>query len=218
MNLLAIDTSTDIASISLLVAEDLLYKEQGSLKTHTQFVLTMIDELLVDAGLSLKQLDGIVFGCGPGSFTGLRIACSVAKGLAYAHDLGLIPVSTLAAIAYAIRQNGYANSPVLSVLDARMQQMYWSYFAKGFMLGEERVDAVDTIQIPKQDEGVVLAGVGIDLYWGAMPAKLQSQISVKIKQYPNAASMIGLAKSAQLKAISAAEASPVYVRNQVTHR
>ena len=95
MKLLAIDTSTEIASVALMIGNELTCEEQGSQKTHAQLLLPMIDKLMVDAGLQLNQLDGIIFGCGPGSFTGLRIACSIAKGLAYAHDLGLIPVSSL---------------------------------------------------------------------------------------------------------------------------
>lgn len=102
--LLAIDASTDQASVALLINGVSISEEQGSQRTHAQILLPMIDKLLTEANSSLNQLDGIVFGCGPGSFTGLRIACSMAKGLAYAHDLPLIPVSSLAAIAWTARQ------------------------------------------------------------------------------------------------------------------
>ena len=216
MNLLAIDTSTELASVAIMVGTELLCEEQGSQKTHARLLLPMIDRLMIHAGLQMNQLDGIIFGCGPGSFTGLRIACSIAKGLAYAHDLGLIPVSSLGAIAWSARElNNNANSPILAILDARMHELYWSYFADGQLISEDKVNAAHEIQLPAQ-QSVVLAGVGIDEYWADLPDRIQSQISAKISLYPNAAAMIQLAQSAALKPISVAQAQPVYVRNKVT--
>ena len=216
MKLLAIDTSTEIASVALMVGEEISCEEQGSQKTHAQLLLPMIDRLMIHAGLQMNQLDGIVFGCGPGSFTGLRIACSVAKGLAYAHDLGLIPVSSLGAIAWSVRKLHHdANLSVLAVLDARMHEMYWSYFAEGMVVSEDQVNAVQEIQLPKQ-QSVILAGVGIDEYWGDFPEAIKSQITAKVTLYPKAAAMIQLAQHAAIKPVSIAQAQLVYVRNQVT--
>ena len=216
MKLLAIDTATEMASVALMVGKELTCEEQGSQRTHAQLLLPMIDKLMVDAGLQMNQLDGIIFGCGPGSFTGLRIACSIAKGLAYAHDLGLIPVSSLAAIAWAARElKNNENAPVLAVMDARMHEMYWSYFAPGALTSEEKVNAVQEIKLPDQ-QAVVLAGVGIEEYWADFPDSIKSQVSIKVNLYPNAAAMIRLAQHIGLKAISVDQAQPVYVRNQVT--
>ena len=106
MKLLAIDTSTEVASVAVLLDEAIFCTELESQKTQAQLLLPMIDKLMIDTGIQMNQLDGIIFGCGPGSFTGLRIACSIAKGLAYAHDLNLIPVSSLAAIAWSAREQG----------------------------------------------------------------------------------------------------------------
>lgn len=216
MKLLAIDTSTEIASVALMVGEEISCEEQGSQKTHAQLLLPMIDRLMVHADLQMNQLDGIIFGCGPGSFTGLRIACSVAKGLAYAHDLELIPVSSLGAIAWAARQlHNEVNLPVLAVLDARMHEMYWSYFAEGELVSEDRVNAVQEIELPEQ-QPVLLAGVGIDEYWSDFPDGIKEQITAKVTLYPKAAAMIHLARHAVIKPVSIAQAQPVYVRNQVT--
>lgn len=216
MKLLAIDTSTELASVALMVGEELTCEEQGSQKTHAQLLLPMIDKLMVHSGLQMNQLDGIIFGCGPGSFTGLRIACSIAKGLAYAHDLGLIPVSSLGAIAWAARElSDYENAPILAVLDARMNEMYWSYFAQGKLISEDNVNAVREIHLPQQ-QSLVLAGVGIEEYWADFPDQIKSQICAKVTLYPNAAAMIRLAQCAAIKVISVAQAQPVYVRNQVT--
>ena len=99
MNLLAIDTSTEQASVGLLNDDVVTERFHPSQRQHAHFLLPLIDELLSDSSVSLNQLDGIIFGRGPGSFTGIRIACSVAKDLAYAHDLPLFTCSTLSAIA-----------------------------------------------------------------------------------------------------------------------
>lgn len=216
MKLLAIDTSTDIASVALMIGDTLYTEDQPGLKTHAQLLLPMIDKLMTQADAHLSQLDGIIFGCGPGSFTGLRITCSVAKGLAYAHNLDLIPVSSLGAIAQVAReQMACEDAAILAVLDARMQEMYWSYFNRQCVLAEERVTAVQDIQIANA-QNLVLAGVGIDAYWEAFPAHLKQQISTKITCYPSAAAMIRLALRAGIEPVSIDKAQPVYVRNQVT--
>ena len=129
MTLLAIDTSTERATVALAVGDTVFHDEKHNVREHAQCLLPMINGLLEKAAVSLSQLDGIVFGCGPGSFTGLRITCSMAKALAYAHDLPLFPVSSLAAIAnkvYHVTENLKPDTHVLAMLDARMQQVYFT--------------------------------------------------------------------------------------------
>ncbi|EHL30304.1 tRNA (adenosine(37)-N6)-threonylcarbamoyltransferase complex dimerization subunit type 1 TsaB [Legionella drancourtii] len=217
MNLLAIDTSTELASVALLRGEELFCKEQGSQRTHAQFLLPMIDALMLEASMPMNQLDAVVFGCGPGSFTGLRIACSVAKGLAYAHDLDLIPVSSLSAIAWAARkQAASADLPLLAVLDARMHEMYWAYYPPGQFSAEERVNAVADISLANT-QPIILAGAGIEEYWADFPEAIKSQISIQLPIYPSAVAMIELARVTGIQPVSVADAQPVYVRNQVTY-
>lgn len=216
MKLLAIDTSTEMASLALLTGEELLCEEQSNQKTHAQFILPMIDKLMVSANLQMSHLDAIVFGRGPGSFTGLRIACSIAKGLAYANDLPLIPVSSLVAIAWSVRQQmQMSNLPVLAVLDARMHEMYWAYFAENQWIVKEHVTPVHELSLPEQ-QSVILAGVGIDSYWDDFTPEVKSQVSDKLTVYPSAAAMIRVAQFSAQKSIVAAQAQPVYVRNKVT--
>lgn len=216
MKLLAIDTSTETASVALLTGNELLCDEQSNQKTHAQFILPMIDKLMVSSGLQMNQLDAIVFGRGPGSFTGLRIACSIAKGLAYAHDLQLIPVSSLVAIAWSIRQQKQMHhAPVLAVVDARMQEMYWAYFAPDQWTAEEHVNPVHELTLP-EEQSIILAGAGVDLYWDEFTLEVKSQISDKITVNPSAEAMIQFAQFSGQKTISAAQAQPVYVRNKVT--
>lgn len=216
MNLLAIDASTDKASVAVQAGDELFCLEQDSVKTHAQLILPMVERLMGEADLRLNQLDGIVFGCGPGSFTGLRIACSIAKGLAHAHNLKLTPVSCLSAIAWAAReQEPYNDLPVLAVIDARMNELYWGYFAPGAFIAEERVTPVQQITIPSA-ELLVMAGIGIEPYWQGLSPEIKSLTPIRLDISPNAGAMIRLAQATNIQAIPAARAQPVYVRNQVT--
>lgn len=216
MNVLAIDASTDKASVAVKAGDKLFCLEQDSVKTHAQLILPMIERLMAQACVQLNQLDGIVFGCGPGSFTGLRIACSIAKGLAYAHDLNLIPVSSLAALAWAAReQEQYSSLPVLAVIDARMNELYWAYFAPDVYTAQEWVTPVQLIDVPA-DNLLLMTGTGIDSYWPDCTAELKERTAIRLNQTPNASAMIRLAEATQIQAITPAQAQPVYVRNQVT--
>ncbi len=213
MNLLAIDTSTAQASIALNL-NGLLYQQQvDAVDEHARGILGLIRDLLIEAKSSIKQLDGIVFGRGPGSFTGLRIACSVAKGLAYAHNLPLYPVSGLAAIAYHVRQS--QSLPVLAALDARMQQVYWGFFADDTFSAIESVSNALDIVIPN-DEPLILAGVGWESYVPEMPQSLRKRLLKTLVQYPTASDLIALVTSIAITPTTAAEAQPVYIRHHVT--
>lgn len=214
MKLLAIDTSTETASAALLVGEELFCEEQKNQKTHAQFILPMIDSLMGHTGLQINQLDAIVFGRGPGSFTGLRIACSIAKGLAFAHDIPLMPVSSLLAIAWSIRNQYKRDLPVLAILDARMHEIYWSCFPENKWTAEEYVTPVNQVGIPEQP--VILSGSGIDLYWDDFTPEIKSRIIEKVPMFPSAASMIQYAQFSGQAPILASQAQPVYVRNKVT--
>lgn len=216
MNLLALDTSTELASIAILVDNKLLYAEQKNQRAHGQWLLPALDSLLKEAHITLSELTTILFGCGPGSFTGLRVACSVAKGLAYAHDLPLVPVSSLSTIAWSAREKlGDHAVPVLAVLDARMQELYWSFVTKQGYLTQEWVNRARDIYLPEM-QSLVLAGTGIDCYWEELHPLLREQIITKIDLFPNASSMIELFQNTTIKPVTIAQAQPSYVRNQVT--
>ena len=213
MNLLALDTSTSRASVALTV-NGLCYQQQvDEVDEHARGILPLIDGLLHEAQVSLAQLDGIVFGRGPGSFTGLRIACSVAKGLAYAHDLPLYPVSGLAAIAHPLRST--QSLPVLAVLDARMQQLYWAVYANQHDHTQEFVTNAADVSVAAVGP-IILAGVGFEGYLADMPPALRERIQQCYTQYPTAIDLIALVETAGIQAISIAQAQPVYIRDQVT--
>lgn len=214
MNLLAIDTSTERATVAIAIGSKLYSEEQQGIREHAKLLLPMIERLLAQAGVSFNQLHAIAFGCGPGSFTGLRIACSVAKGLAYAHDLPLYPVSSLAAIAYDAYQTSGVGVDVLAMIDARMQQVYWGHFSGESFDVAEHVTAAAEINLPTS-KPVILAGVGFEGYTPELSDGLQSQIVKQSVVFPNASAMIRLVQSGKIKAVSVLEALPVYVRDNV---
>jgi tRNA threonylcarbamoyladenosine biosynthesis protein TsaB len=126
--ILAIETSSELASCALLRGETVISRVSEGVRTHSQSILPMVQELLAEAGIGLKDCDAIAFGSGPGSFTGVRTACGIAQGLAFGGGLPVVPVVTLDAMALACHQQHGAGE-VLAVLDARMGEVYWAQYS-----------------------------------------------------------------------------------------
>lgn len=221
MNLLAIETSTDIASVALCAGGQMFYAEQANSRQHAQVLLPLIEQLLHQGECEITQLDGIVFGAGPGSFTGLRIACSIAKALAYAHNKPLYAVSSLSCIASAVAEKYALNEPdtsILVMLDARMQQVYWANFnlgqiAHGQFNFEAQVSAPEAVHIPSAP--CIVAGYNYEAYLSGFSGNLQGMQQEKL--YPQAKDMLKLVQRGLIASVTAAHAEPMYVRNQVTH-
>ncbi|HRK79295.1 MAG TPA: tRNA (adenosine(37)-N6)-threonylcarbamoyltransferase complex dimerization subunit type 1 TsaB, partial [Thiobacillus sp.] len=125
MKLLVLDTSTEWCSAALWLDGRVQARRVLAEQRHSSLLLPMVAELLRESAMSLRQLDGIGYGAGPGSFTGLRIACAVTQGLALGADLPVAGVSTLQSIA---EQAGAER--VLTVLDARMAEVYWAAYQR----------------------------------------------------------------------------------------
>jgi tRNA threonylcarbamoyladenosine biosynthesis protein TsaB len=134
MKLLALDTASAQCSVALVMGEELIVREAATARDHAQLILPMVDEVLAQAGVKLAQLDGIAFGRGPGSFTGVRVAAAVTQGLAAGAGLPVLPVSDLRALAaQALRLArgmgmSVAAGRVLACMDARMGEVYWAMF------------------------------------------------------------------------------------------
>ncbi len=127
LKLLALETATDACSVALYVDGSVAQRHELAPQQHTRRVLPMVRELCAEAGLGLEQLDALAVGIGPGAFTGLRVAAAIAQGLAFAHELPVIPISTLAALA----QGGYRVTGIrtqLATLDARRSELYWAIY------------------------------------------------------------------------------------------
>jgi tRNA threonylcarbamoyladenosine biosynthesis protein TsaB len=123
----AIETSSELASVALLRGEILTVRQSAGALTHSMTVLAMLQELLADAGITLAQCDALGFGVGPGSFTGIRTACGLAQGLAFGANVPVVPVVSLLAMAEAARSAGFGND-IVAVLDARMGEVYWAQY------------------------------------------------------------------------------------------
>ncbi len=128
MKLLALETATDACSVALYCDGTTLQRHALAPQRHTLLLLPMVRELCAEAGITPAALDAIAVGIGPGAFTGVRVATAVAQGLAYAHDLDVVEVSTLAALA----QGGYRRTGIrqwLATLDARRHEAYWAHYS-----------------------------------------------------------------------------------------
>lgn len=211
--LLVIESSTEKAEVTL--AFDGQYKTliQEGVQTHARTLLPMIDKLLKEQGFRINDLDGLVFGRGPGSFTGIRIATALVKGLSFAYDLPIFPVSGLQAIAYATYQQKKITGPLLAVLDARMKEVYWAYYeSSAEEMSEEHLSSWSNITIPF-NTSYTLAGFGFKDYLAEI--ELKGSANACIESHPSTLAMVQLTLSGCIKPVDAEMALPVYIRNQV---
>jgi len=137
LNVVAIDTATDACSVALAMGDEVLSDHRIAPRQHARLLLSMIDALLTKGGLARGDLDGIVFGQGPGSFTGLRVAASVTQGIALGLDIGVIGVSSLAGIAQGCYRE-FGDRSIGVALDARLDEVYWgAYQVMSGPIGDE---------------------------------------------------------------------------------
>jgi len=137
MNLLAIDTSSVACSVALQIGGATTERHEELPREHTRLLVPMIEALLKESSVELKDLDAIVLGNGPGSFIGMRIAASVAQGLAFGAGLNIVPVSSLAAIAAQVFSMHEADEVVVTQ-DAHMNEVYLGMFRRGAGFGWQR--------------------------------------------------------------------------------
>jgi tRNA threonylcarbamoyladenosine biosynthesis protein TsaB len=166
---------------------------------------------MTEAGLGFSDLHGVAFAAGPGSFTGLRVACGVAQGLAFAQDLPLLPVGTLDALASAS-----GGEKVLVALDARMGEVYFGCFDAGLAQGAIGVYAPDQVPLP-ESTGWLACGNGLAAY-PALRERLSAHVGTWLPGLmPSAEAVVRLAAArfASGERIDPADAVPVYVRDKV---
>jgi tRNA threonylcarbamoyladenosine biosynthesis protein TsaB len=226
--ILAIETSSELASCALLNSADgadtpgltrVLTRETSGVRTHSQSVLPMVQELLRDAGIALADCDAIAFGAGPGSFTGVRTACGVAQGLAFGARKPVLPLVTLEAMAEACRARTGAME-VLAVLDARMGEVYWAQYR---WTGEWQIVRAPALcapgdVAPEAVEGLAACGNGFAAYPEAF-ANLPFAAGAYADILPHARefAVLGVAALAAGRAVPADEAQPLYLRNKVAY-
>ncbi len=230
--ILALDSSTEACSVALQSGGSVLSRFEVAPRRHAELLLPMVEGLLEEAGISLMDLDALVYGRGPGAFTGIRIAVSVAQGLAFGAGVPTLGVSALRAMAQgAAEEADRAGAPadrVLVALDARMGEIYTGAFERdesGLMqpVGEERVLPPADLQLPDvwQAKSVLAIGNGWQVYKDSLALPSEPGLTRESAQrFPDAAWMIRLAKPLldAGQAEPAEQARPVYLRDQVAKK
>lgn len=214
MRILAVETSTEHCSVALYQAGEVLSRGELAGQRHSEILLAMVEQLMRDAGRTLQDLDGIAFGAGPGSFTGVRIAASVAQGLAFGLELPVMPVCTLEALAQASGQDRVA-----CALDARLDEVYFAAYErdedKWRVVIEPCLSAIGELpQLP--GAGWVGVGSGFAILENELAHHLQLA-DTRPESFPQAGAvaMLGARLLEQGGALDAAAAQPIYLRDKV---
>jgi len=219
VHILALDTSTEYCSVALSRDGAIIEREAHAGQGHSRLLLGMVDDVLRDGGIALGRLDGIAYGEGPGTFTGLRIACGVTQGLAFGADLPVVGIPTLLAIAA-----GAGVERVVCCLDARMQQVYHGAYERtpaGWVVVHAAA-LYDAAAVPGvTGGGWVGCGSGFLAYGEALSQRYGDQlVQVFPEAFPRARHIAALAESvfAGGGAVAADAAAPCYVRDKVALR
>jgi tRNA threonylcarbamoyladenosine biosynthesis protein TsaB len=222
MNLLGLETSSAVGSVALQTAAGVHVREIATPREQTERVLALVDELLGGAGLALEELDGIAFGRGPGSFTGLRVSAAIAQGLAAASGVPVLPVSSLLALAQRAKRQWDCERCLVCV-DAHMGEVYWAEAVVSggvaAILGPERLGAPAEVP-PLQGSGWAAVGSG---FAGAAEAlagpraaaarMLAGLMPSAVDLFPRAASDLTAGRG-----VAASAALPVYLREHTAWR
>lgn len=217
LTLLAIDTATEMCSAGLQIGEQVHVRSVHAGQRHSELLLPMVTQLLSEHEISVHQCEAIAFGAGPGSFTGLRIACGVAQGLGYGAGKAVVPVGNLHALAWGVRHEGRR---ILAAIDARMNEAYCAVFdvASDVLttrLPPSLVSAADLPALAREQRPDVIAGNALSrlhVEWGdVMDAALYADATAEAQAFVELGSLMF---SAGL-GVRPAEASPIYVRDRV---
>lgn len=218
--LLAIDNSTEACSVALYRDGECIEEFALTPREHTKRLLPMVDKVLAESGCGLKQLDAIAYGAGPGSFTGLRICLGAVQGLAFAAELPVIGISSLAALAQTALMEDLVDEQeyVMSVIDARMDEVYWGLyrFEEGLAVSvhEDSLSSPEAISFTVQQ---TCAGIGSGMNYQSRFALDHEFKLVDKAVLPSAAAVALLAarEFKQGRVIPADQAAPVYLRDEV---
>jgi tRNA threonylcarbamoyladenosine biosynthesis protein TsaB len=225
VNILAFDTSTSVCSVAIQYKNETQSLHQIAPMQQGQFILPMINQLLNSFSITLSQFDAIAFGCGPGSFTGTRMACSVVQGIAFALNLPVIPISSMAAIAQSIYlERQWPN--LFIALDARMNQIYWAIYQvqqeEMVVLGNEVICSPNDVHLSNLPNIMHwhhatwrAAGDGWEKYQNKIIMSLKCQPEQIITTcFPRAEAILALAKRKYERKnwMSVYDAMPVYLR------
>lgn len=211
MKILALETAADPGSVALWRDGEMVVRHCPPGLSNSETLLPLAEAVLQESGLGFPDLEGIAFGMGPGSFTGLRVACGVAQGLSVARDLPLLGIGTLEAMAFAS-----GGEQVLVALDARMGEVYFACYVRGVLQGAIGVYPPEAVPVPST-AGWLACGNGLLAY----PA-LNERLACCVTDWqpeclPDAGAVLRLAmpRLARGECIDPADAAPLYVRDKV---
>lgn len=219
MKILAFDTATEYCSTALWLDGEVREINIHARQTHSQLLLPHCKQLLAEADIGLAQLDGIAWGCGPGSFTGLRIGCSVAQGLAFGVDLPVVSIVSLLALT-----TGGDGERVISCTDARMGEVYHAAYQREGV--QWRCVSVPQVCAPTKIpliENATWMGCGnaFAVYGEMLAHRLgHTLVGVDAARYPTGRSVAEFARI-ELSAgrgILADDVAPLYVRDRVARK
>jgi len=216
MNLLAIETATESCSVALLSGERLFARSELAPRRHAELLLPMCEEVLAEAGLARRGLDAIAVGCGPGAFTGVRLAVSAAQGIAFALGIPVVPVSSLAALALQAPDN---DAPILAVIDARMGEIYAGWYRRtpgGLVepISVETVGQAGELAVPSGGACNVI-GSGWTTYRDVLRERVGEPSWADGDCYPQAVDVARLAVPRMRDGVAPEFALPVYLRDKV---
>jgi tRNA threonylcarbamoyladenosine biosynthesis protein TsaB len=217
--LLAIDTATEVCSVALAIGDQVMESSETVGHGHSERLLPMVSDLLRTGGRQLADCDAIAFGAGPGAFTGLRVACAVAQGLAFGAGKPLVAIGNLAALASAASAAHPSARRILVAIDARMQEVYWAPFlADGGAVSEIEPPALAAAS----DLKALCDGVDPDLVAGsallAFPEQagnLDRAIDADVRAGAAAVARLAVLGLARGAALSPEQVAPIYVRDRV---
>lgn len=216
MRVLALDTSTDYLSLALWLDGSVLAHDTRAVQQHSELILPAVEALLAEGGVALAALDGVAFGAGPGGFTGLRIGCAVAQGLAFGAELPVVGISSLLALA-----QGSGAECAIACLDARMGEVYHATYriASGEWQEVHAPGLYRPEQVPLPPPG---AWTGVGSGFAASGAALQTRLGERLARinaeaFPHARDIAALAvaRLARGEGVPAWEAAPIYIRDKV---
>ncbi len=216
MNLLAIESSTAHLSVALACGGEIISRECDAGQRHSELALPMVEALLVDAGIARDALDALAFGAGPGSFTGVRIACGIAQGLAFGLGVLVVAVPTLLALA-----DDAGGERVIAVLDARMGEIYHAAYVRG--AGGWLAAVAPCLCKPGNapavpGSGWTGAGSGFAAFAEVLGERYSGQLHrTRPELVPRAAAVARLARDgfAGREFVPAEQAAPLYLRDKV---
>jgi tRNA threonylcarbamoyladenosine biosynthesis protein TsaB len=224
VRILAIETSTERCSVALARPAGVVQRQQKASLRVAERALSMVADLLAEQSVTLSQIDAFAFGSGPGAFTGLRVACALAQGLAFAGDRPVIAVGSLRALAFGAWQQVRSDDPlrVMAAIDARMGQLYWTVY-------EHRKDRVDArelaaaaLAVPEQMAGLVaqwqpqvIVGNALRTFEAAWPSQHPASRLPDLAADASMTAELARIDLAAGRTVAARDAAPEYVRDQV---